>query len=383
MTQPVVLFTAFEPSGDAHAAPLIEGLRAARPDLEVVAWGGPRMAAAGATLVASTAEDGAMGLGGLARARMLFRERAAMERWLDGRRLVLHVGVDSPSANIRLARISRRHAAPYVQFVAPQFWAWAPWRLRRFRRVAEKVLCILPFEEEWFRSRGMPARYVGHPVVNDPPTPERIAAERASLPLPDGGPRGVLLPGSRRSEVVANMPVLERLVAGLAETHPGLAATVVAAKPELVPLIHAAIPAERADALTVVDHGLHGVLDWADLALCTSGTVSLDLALQRVPMLAIYMVGPVSSLGSRFVLSMPDRLLPNIVAERRVVPEFVPYRGPHEPILQVARGLLGDPARLELMSSALEAVVDRFGDHDPAAESLAELLPLLPDPVAG
>ena len=188
----------------------------------------------------------------------------------------------------------------------------------------------------------------------------------------------VVLPGSRRSEVTANMPVFDRLLAGLAESHPGLAATVVAAKPELVPLIREAIPADRADRSTIVDHGLHGVLDWADFALCTSGTVSLDLALQKVPMLALYMVGPVTILGSRFVLSMPDRLLPNIIAERRIVPEFVPYRGPHEPILQVARQLLGDPARLELMGAALEAVVERFGEHDPAAESLSELLELLP-----
>ena len=206
----MVLFTAFEPSGDAHAAPVIARLRAVRPDLEIVAWGGPRMAEAGATLVASTAEDGAMGLGGLSRARMLFRERAAMERWLEGRRLVMHVGVDSPSANIRLARISKQHGAPYVQFVAPQFWAWAPWRLRRFKRAAAKVLCVLPFEEAWFTSRGMPARYVGHPVVNEPLDAGMIAAERAALELPALDCRtlvfdGTLAPSALVDEIVGTI----------------------------------------------------------------------------------------------------------------------------------------------------------------------------------
>ena len=379
-TQPIVLFTAFEPSGDAHAAPVIARLRAVRPDLEVVAWGGPKMAEAGAHLVASTAEDGAMGLGGLSRARMLFRERAAMIEWFRDRRLVLHVGVDSPSANTRLASVSEGHDAPYVQFVAPQFWAWGPWRLRRFKRMASQVLCVLPFEEAWFAKRGMSVRYVGHPVVNEPPTPESIAAERAALDLPEGAPRMVVLPGSRRSEVVANMPVFARVVEGLIESYPGLAVTVVAAKPELVELIRDSMPSQHAEALSIVDHGLHGVLDWADFALCTSGTVSLDLALQRVPMLGVYMVGLISKLGSPFVLSMPDRLLPNILAKRRIVPEFVPYRGSHEPILQIARELLGDPSRLALMSESLGAVVDSFGTHDPAQESVDALLELLPPP---
>ena len=192
----------------------------------------------------------------------------------------------------------------------------------------------------------------------------------------------VVLPGSRRSEVMANVPVFAKVLEGLATSYPGMAVTVVAAKPDLVDLIRESLPPDLAGKLLIVDQGLHGVLDWADFALCTSGTVSLDLALQRVPMLAIYMVGLISKLGSPFVLSMPDRLLPNIIAERRIVPEFVPYRGPHEPILQIAEQLLGDPGRLALMGEALGAVVESFGTHEPATESVEALLELLPPPKA-
>ncbi|MAB81986.1 MAG: hypothetical protein CMJ24_00940 [Phycisphaerae bacterium] len=365
-----VLFTAFEPSGDAHAAPMIAHIRKRYPDLEIVAWGGPRMAAAGATLMASTAEDGGMGLGGLARARMLYRERAAMKRWMADRRLLLHVGVDSPSANVRLAPVSKAAGAHYVQFVAPQYWAWAPWRLRKFKKLASEVLCILPFEEKWFTDRGMRARFVGHPVVNVPLDQERIAAERAALELPDGHPRVVILPGSRTAEIRSNMALLTKVHEGLTQRHPGLAAVIVAAKPELLPLIRETLGGALPENVTVVQQdGLQGCLDWAEFALCTSGTISLDLARQRVPMVGVYHLDWVSMTGSKVMIKTEHRLLPNIIATRRIVPEFVPYRGSHEPILQIASEILGSKERLARMGEALGAVIGTFGSHDAGAEA--------------
>ena len=168
-----------------------------------------------------------------------------MKRWMADRRLLLHVGVDSPSANVRLAPVSKAAGADYVQFVAPQYWAWAPWRLKKFKRLASEVLCILPFEEAWFNTRGMKARFVGHPVVNVPLDQERIAAERAALDLPEGLPRIVILPGSRTAEIRSNMALLSEVHAGLVQRHPMLAAVIVAAKPELVPLIHETLGGRR------------------------------------------------------------------------------------------------------------------------------------------
>ena len=349
---------------------MIAHIRNRYPDLDIVAWGGPRMAAAGATLMASTAEDGGMGLGGLARARMLYRERAAMKRWMADRRLLLHVGVDSPSANVRLAPVSKAAGAHYVQFVAPQYWAWAPWRLRKFKRLASEVLCILPFEEKWFTERGMKARFVGHPVVNVPLDQERITAERAALGLPDGQPRVVILPGSRTAEIRSNMILLTEIHAGLVRRYPGLAAVIVAAKPELVPLIRETLGGTLPENVSVIQQeGLQGSLDWAEFALCTSGTISLDLARQRVPMVGVYHLDWVSMAGSKVMIKTEHRLLPNIIATRRIVPEFVPYRGSHEPILQIAAEILGSKERLARMGEALGAVIETFGSHDPGAEA--------------
>ena len=364
-----ILFTAFEPSGDAHASGIISELRRRHPDIEVAAWGGPRMEAAGAVLMGLTAADGAMGLGGLSRAKMLFQERARIKEWLGSRRLLMHVGVDSPSANVRIAPVTTATGAPYVQFVAPQYWAWAPWRLKRFKKLASLVLCILPFEQAWFEQRGMAARYVGHPVVSQVLDTDLIAAERARITTPEGSPRIVILPGSRRSEIHLNMELLVEAYQTLERRHPGTVGVILAAKEDLVSLIHESLPAGLPDSLEVVTDNLQGWLDWADLALNASGTVSLDLARQQVPMVAAYKIGLVSYIGSKFILSMDDRLLPNIVAGRRIVPEFVPHLKGHTPIADAADRLLVDPEAMERTRRDLGAVIERFGLHDPAIES--------------
>jgi lipid-A-disaccharide synthase len=372
-----ILFTAFEPSGDAHAAGIISELLRRDPALDVTAWGGPKMEAAGATLMASTAEDGAMGLGGLTRARMLFRERARIREWASKRNLLMHVGVDSPSANVRIAPVTRALGAPYLQFVAPQYWAWAPWRLRKFKRLASHVLCILPFEQAWFEQRGMPASYVGHPVVSRPLDQALVAAERARISPPEGSPRIIILPGSRRSEIDMNTDLLVDAFEELARRHPGAQGVILAAKEDLVPLIREQFPEGLPENVEVVTGQLQGWFDWADLALNASGTVSLDLARQQVPMVAAYRIGRLSFHASKFILSMDDRLLPNIVAGRRIVPEFVPHLTDRRPISEAADALLRDPEAMERMRRELNEVVASFGHHDPDVESVDVIESLL------
>jgi len=167
-TQGTVLVTAFEPSGDAHAAPVIAEIRRRAPQVQVVAWGGPKMEAAGATIIERSADDGAMGLSALSRVGAVRAHQAAIARWASAHRVNVHVPVDSPAANFPVALRMKARGVRVCHLVAPQLWAWAPWRLGKLRRCTDGVLCLLPFEEAWFRSRGVPARFIGHPVLNRP-----------------------------------------------------------------------------------------------------------------------------------------------------------------------------------------------------------------------
>jgi len=162
----VILFTALEPSGDAHAAPVIARLRAEYPDIEPVAWGGPKMEAAGATMLGRTADDGVMGIKGVSRALEVRALHNTIVEWASKNPVAVHMPVDSPSANYPLCARLKPMGVKIVNLVAPQLWAWAPWRIKKVRRLSDVLLCLLPFEEQWFRVRGVTAKFVGHPLLS-------------------------------------------------------------------------------------------------------------------------------------------------------------------------------------------------------------------------
>ncbi len=370
---PTVLVTAFEPSGDAHAAPLVRALLASAPGVRVVGWGGPRMREAGCELVGETARDGAMTLVGLRKIMEVRRIVRDIQAWVARNPVDVHVPVDSPAANWHIASWMKRHGrgpaggSRVVNLVAPQLWAWAPWRIRKWRRTSDAIMCLLPFEEEWFRSRGVRAHFVGHPVLAHPVDD---AARARAAALPPGGPKLLLLPGSRSSEVRTNMPRMLEAFRTACDGRPGLVGLVMAANEALVPLVR---DAARGGAWPANLHVAHGDPDaaiaWCDCALNVSGTVSLDLAHQRKPMVAVYWVGWFRALASRFILTMPDRLLPNIVAGRRIVPEFVPYAGGIGPVVRALAPYLDDPAARARTARDLDAVARRFEGHDPGREA--------------
>jgi lipid-A-disaccharide synthase len=370
-----VLFTAFEPSGDAHAAPVVEAIRRLAPEVAVVAWGGPRLQAAGATVIERSADDGAMGLSALSRVGAVRGFAAAIDRWSRSHRVGVHVPVDSPAANFPVARRMRRRGVRICHLVAPQLWAWGPWRLGKLRRCTDGVLCLLPFEEAWFRSRGVPARFIGHPVLNRPVDTHAVHARASELP--PGSPRLLLLPGSRSSEVRRNLPLLLRAMTELQSRRRGLTALLVAANEDLLALVRSMLDGSVPSGLHLVAGDLDAAIAWSDLALCVSGTVSLDLTRHAKPMVGVYKVSLLSWLGAKALLTTPHRLLPNILAGDRIVPEFVPHAGGAEPVFRAADALLADQARMRAAHAALKRVLQPYQGHHPAEEAAQSILRLL------
>jgi lipid-A-disaccharide synthase len=364
----VVLFTAQEPSGDAHAAPVIARLREAYPDIEPVAWGGPKMAAAGATMLGRTADDGVMGLAGISKVAEVKRLHDEIVAWARANPVAVHMPVDSPSANYPLCARLKPLGARVVNLVAPQLWAWAPWRIRKVRRLSDVMLCLLPFEEEWFRSRGVTAKFVGHPVLSKPLDLAQCAEEAKRLP--QGSPRVLLLPGSRSSEVRQNGRLLAETFALVRAAMPGARAVAVASNEANAQRFRAELGDKVPEGVDIVVAGrevsLEGALAWCDLALAVSGTVSLDCTRQAKPMIGVYRTSLPEALGAKLVIRAPSLLLPNILAGRRIVPEFVPYAGNARRIADEALAILGDRARSAQIERDLRAVADQFLGRDPA-----------------
>lgn len=355
-----VLFAAFEPSGDAHAAAMIAALRTRDPAMRIVALGGPRMKAAGAQLIESTTDKAVMLAGALAQAR-LHRARVRRVRdWLGTQRIDAFVPVDSPAANWALCKQVRavQRQAKIVHLVAPQLWAWAPWRIGKLRRLTDHVLCLLPFEPDWFNARGVPATFVGHPLF-DP----AHAAEPVQVATDVGAPRLALLPGSRQGEIKANWPTMAAVFAQLGRRHEQLVGVVAAASEAAARRIETMglPPGVRIDR-----GGADAVLPWADAALVVSGTATLHTARHGVPMAALYNVNRLSwHLVGRWLMTTRTFTLPNLIAEhaghQRAIVEFVPHFGQVEPVAAAMDLLLTDAAAASEQRAALAAVCAQFG----------------------
>ena len=361
-----LLFTAFEPSGDALAARVIEALTALVPDLKIYAWGGPKMQEAGATLVEQTVTDAAMGLGALSRVQEVRRQVGNIRRWAKSYRVLAHVAVDSPAANFPICKVTRKAGARVVNLVAPQLWAWGGWRVKKVRRLTDLILCLLPFEEQWFKERDIPARFIGHPALQHAADP----ADYADLMhgLPQGSPRLAILPGSRTQEVKANLGLLSKAFTELHDRYSGLSGTIVAARPELADLIRRRMPVFPT-GLHMMTGELDTVLSWADLCLAVSGTVSLDITRHATPMIGVYKVSPIAWLVSKGLLRTPYRLLPNIIANQEVIPEFVPHAGGAMPIVAAASRILQDSKHSAVQAEAMRRILAMYANKRPAEEA--------------
>ena len=283
-----VLFTAFEPSGDAHAAPVIAALKAMAPEIEIVACGGPQMERAGAIMIERTADDGAMGLSALSKIASVKKTQNAIRQWAQARRVNVHVPVDSPAANFAIAKFMKARGVRVCHLVAPQLWAWGPWRLNKLRRCTDLVLCLLPFEQEWFRSRRVPAKFIGHPVINRILDQSQMDAYVKELPT--GSPKVLLLPGSRSSEVTRNLPLLLKVFSDIQHNHRRAIAIMVTANDSLARLVREHVPTLPPGVLLMTGK-LDAAISWSEIALCVSGTVSLDLLRQAKPMVGMYRTG--------------------------------------------------------------------------------------------
>jgi lipid-A-disaccharide synthase len=373
-----ILFTAFEPSGDDHAHAVIAELKTRHPDLTIFAWGGPKMAAAGADLVERTGEDAVMGVPGVRKILEHTRINSRLARWLDENQrgstpVVLHVPVDSPAANGPICVIVRKRKIPVVHLVAPQVWAWGKWRIRKLRRITDFILCLLPFEEAYFRQRRVPCAYIGHFLFDRPLDFAGLDARAATFGT--GTPRIAMMPGSRPEELRRHFPILLDAFRELQKTFPHASGVVAATTPavaENLRTVGLEQLREWPESLRIVTGETDAAVRWCDVALVKSGTVTLQVAKQRKPMVIFYKrSSPIGYLLARSLVSTEFFSLPNLLAGSRIVPELVPHFGDHGPIVQIARTLLTDPLSALAQTQALDRVVRGF-DGMNAAKAAAD-----------
>ncbi len=312
-----VFFSVGEPSGDLHGANLIADLRTADPGLEAVGFGGPKMAASGCQLLFDLTGLAVMGLWNvLANLRQFFRWLAEADRYLASHAVDAVVLIDYPGFNWWIARQAKRRGIPVFYYGVPQMWAWAPWRVRKLRRLVDHVLCKLPFEADWFRQRGCPAEYVGHPYFDEL---HRYQPDQRFLQEYDDPDSRllVLLPGSRTQEVRRNLAMLLESGARVCQTHPNTAVAVACFGQQHAEYARQLCRHNRLPFDVMVGRTPE-LVSLADACIACSGSVSLELLYHRTPSVIVYRIGRWSGKIGLMLLRTRFITLVNLLAAGRI-----------------------------------------------------------------
>lgn len=353
---PRILLCAGEASGDRLAAELVAALRARRQDLQFRGIAGPAMRRVGVEPIARAEELEVMGFTAVvpklpAVLRSLVRTTDAMDSW----RPDVVVTVDSPDSMLKLTRAARRRGIPAVHWVSPQVWAWRRGRVKSIATAVDCMLCLFPIEPPLYEEEGLTAVFTGHPVVARMGGAEPMARRGEEVVV-------ALVPGSRRTEIGELWPVMST-VAALLRQRLGACRFVVPVAPTVDPAWLSGLDVELVGDLSEVAG--------ADVAICCSGTATLELCVLGVPMVVLYRANRLNwAIGSRMV-DLDHIALPNILAGRRVAPEHLQVLDPvaiaDDAVAQL--GEVGDAQRV-----ALAEVAAGLGTGDAAGVAADEVL---------
>ena len=364
-----------------YAARLATALRA-RADVQLFGMGGTHMREAGVETVADCSEVSLVGIVEIA--KKLPALNRVWKRLLDEaerRRPRFAILTDFPGFHLRLARALKGRGVENVYFVCPQFWAWRPWRANLVRRRFVRALCIFPFEEKWYRARGVPAQFIGHPLVGNVSAKRTRAEFATACGLDSNKPIVTLLPGSRSGEIAHHMPTLAHACSLIHKS--GDAQFVLALAPgmnksQIAPYLPPGLVTQ------VVENATYDALAAADISIVSSGTATVEAALLDAPMIVIYRLAPFTAAIARLLVRTPvldgvemDResayAMVNLIAGKRFVPELIQEEFTPERVAGEMTRLLGSPAARAEMRRGLGEVRRKLGPPG-AVERAAEII---------
>ena len=368
-----ILVSAGEASGDRYAAELVDELRRRLPDAEMFGCAGPRLRAAGVEPVVRSEELAVVGLFEVVRhIPRIYGEFRKLIGEAERRRPDLAILCDAPDFNLRVAAKLKRQGVPVVDYVAPQMWAWRPWRVHKLRRIVDLLLCIFPFEEKWFNERGVETKYVGHPLAGA----VRAEAEGTRQEflerygLDPAAPVLSVLPGSRKGEAARHLPALLDAIGRIAARRK----------------VNVVLPASNTtgaaffrqrisrEGVTIVENDTSGALAHCDAAMVASGTATVEAAFLGAPMVVFYEVSKATWLLGRPFVRVPFYSMVNLLAGRRIVPELIQSECRGERLAEEVEKLLGDPDANRKMRSELGEIRKTLEGDRPAAVRAAEAI---------
>ena len=371
-----IYFAAGEVSADNHGAALMHSLRELRPGLKFIGRGGPRMQQiASAQFRNWIGEAAVLGLWEVLRKYGYFREQFHQTLGeISASKPDAVVLIDYPGFNLRLARALRRQSKNQktIYYISPQVWAWNRGRIKKMARLIDLMLCIFPFEANLYSESGLRAVFVGHPMIENLET-QKI--ETARDPNLIG-----LFPGSRLREVRKIFPVMIEAARLLLRTNPGLRFRVAAASVGLAREMNEMLrsgQSETRQAIEIMFGQTAALMQQAWAGIVASGSATLEAAYFRMPFVLIYKVAWPTYIAARLVVNVDYLGMPNLLADKQVVPEFIQHEAKPSAIVKALQALMEDANVRNGMISEFDAIVGKLGGggaSDRAARAILQEL---------
>ena len=378
-----IYFVAGEVSADNHGAALMHSLRKLDPELKFIGRGGPQMHQVAGNQFKNWIGDAAvLGLWEVLRKYGYFRKqfRETLKEILASKPDAV-VLIDYPGFNLRLAHALQRQSPQQkvIYYISPQVWAWNPGRIKRMARSVDLVLCIFPFEADLYKKSGIPAVFVGHPMI------ERLQARKIDVER-DSDLIG-LFPGSRLREVRKIFPVMIETARLLLQARPTLHFQVAAASEQLAGEMNKALaktplPLGRVRGATSQNHHViqikvgetAEIMQRAWAGIVASGSATLEAAYFRTPFVLVYKVAWPTYLAARLVVNVKHLGMPNLLADKEVVPEFIQQQAKPDAIAKAAQPLMEDARTRDRMISEFDAIISKLGSSGASERAARAIL---------
>ena len=371
-----VMMIAGEVSGDIHGAGVVRELKRRQPSIEIYGIGGEKMKREGMALTYHVSELSFMGFMEVLKHLPLIRSvERTLEQLLILKKPDVVVLIDYPGFNLRFARTAKKYGVKVVYYISPQVWAWKKGRVKKMRGVIDTMLVVFPFEEELYRKEGIDVRFVGHPLLEELSVEftrdqfcKRFGIDPAKKIL-------ALIPGSRRQEVQNLFSVMARSAAVLQEKEK--CEVVVGVAPNLHEKLFTMYAPPNV-SFHFVENATHETMKYAELALVTSGTATLETACFETPMIVVYRTSWLTYWIARALVRVKNIGLVNIVAGKTMVPELIQHDVTVQKIVGLASALLKDDARRTMMKKDLSAVKGLLGSIGASANVADAILAMNP-----
>lgn len=366
------MLSAGESSGDQHAANLFLELKKMRPDIRGIGMGSTFMVAAGIDVRFDSAAIAVIGVVEVIKHYAEIRRALKlMQRILEDERPDLLICVDYKEFNFKLAKFAKKLGIKVLFYVSPQVWAWRPGRVKKYGQVIDMMAVIFPFETAYYEAEQVPVRYVGHPSV-DKVQPVNAKADDFSLfGLSSANAVVGIMPGSRLGEIKRMLPVMLKAAEAILAVMPSAQFILPQANSIKDETLHTYLQ-QSSLKITVIKNRPYDVMQCCDAIMTTSGTATLEIALLTVPMVIAYRLSPITYWLGRLLVKIPFIGLPNIVAGKRIIQEFIQHDATPEHLSAEILRILIDKTYSQRMRAELKEVKERLGQGG-GSKKMAEL----------